>query len=73
MVQEDIVIDREGIIKLNLDNKVKVNLKLDKNLREKFLSAVKNNGGGSMQTVLEAFVQAYIDNPDKFKIKMEVI
>ena len=72
MVQSDIVIDGE-ISKVNGDGKAKVNLKLDKQLRGDFLEAVKNNRGGSMQTVLEAFVRAYINNPNKFKIKMEVV
>ena len=54
------------------NGKVKVNLKLDRTVRQDFSTTTKNNGG-SMQTVLEAFVNAYISNPKRFKIKMEVV
>ncbi len=48
-----------------------INLKLTDCVHKNFLSTVKKNGE-TMQSVLSAFVISYIDNPLRFKIKMEV-
>ena len=48
-----------------------VNLKLPEQLHEEFLLSVKARGG-TMQSVLAAFVMAYVENPEKFLITMEV-
>lgn len=49
-----------------------VNLKLPEQLHEDFLLSVKARGG-TMQSVLAAFVIAYVESPDKFQITMEVV
>ena len=46
--------------------------KLPEKLREDF-KKITHNQGTSMQAVLSAFSQFYVDNPDKFKIKMEIV
>jgi len=48
------------------------NLKLSDDTRRKFKS-VAHNKGVTMQAILSAFTESFIDDPDKFKIKMEVI
>ena len=45
-------------------------LKLEDDTRSRFREAVK--GHGTMQSVLAAFVESYIDGPDNFKLKLEV-
>lgn len=47
------------------------NLKLVESVRKKFKSTA-HQYGTTMQSVLSAFVEAYITTPGKFKIKMEV-
>lgn len=47
------------------------NLKLRESVRKKF-KAIAHNHGISMQAILSAFIESYIANPDKYKIKMEV-
>ena len=49
-----------------------VNLKLPEQLHKEFLSAVKVRGG-TMQSVLAAFVMSYVEDPDHFQIKLEVV
>jgi predicted DNA-binding protein len=48
-----------------------VNLKLPKDIKEQF-KRISHDKGTSMQNLLLAFVNAYIENPEKFKIKMEI-
>lgn len=48
-----------------------INLKLPQETHEKFHERVKESGG-TMQSILAAFVMSYIENPEQFKIKMEV-
>jgi predicted DNA-binding protein len=48
-----------------------VNLKLPKEVKERF-KEITHNKNTSMQNLLLAFVNAYIENPEKFKIKMEI-
>jgi len=46
------------------------------NLRESTKGDFKKNTksrGTNMQTVLAAFVESYNDNPDKFRLTMEVV
>ena len=47
------------------------NLKLAEKKRKTF-KAIAHNNGTSMQAVLSAFVDSYIENPDKFQIRMLV-
>lgn len=49
----------------------KINLKLNKEVRDTFHEIVKEKGL-SMQAVLESFVKEYNKDPNKFLIKMEV-
>jgi len=46
--------------------------KLKKSVRRDFKQKAKDNGS-NMQAVLGAFVESYIENPERFKIKMEVV
>lgn len=48
-----------------------INLKLPQDTHEKFHEKVKESGS-TMQSVLAAFVASYIENPEQFKIKLEV-
>lgn len=52
-----------------------INLKLTKTRRDEFKNAVKKTGvlGMSMQSVLLAFVESYIDDPDKFQIQIRML
>lgn len=54
------------------DNIVTVNLKYDRETRAKFKNTIKKQGHKSMQLVLSAFTNAYIENPDQFCIKLGV-
>ena len=47
------------------------NLKLPENIRENF-KRITHDRGTTMQTVLAAFAESYVLNPDKYKIKMEI-
>jgi len=49
-----------------------VNLKLPDDVHGKFHTLVKESGG-TMQSVLAAFVESYVEDPDNFKIKLEVV
>ena len=49
-----------------------INLKLPEDVRIHFHEAVKRHGV-TMQSVLSAFVMSYIDSPENFKFKMEVV
>ena len=46
-------------------------LKLDKKDRED-LKRVSRENNTTMQSVLSAFVKSYIENPDRFKIKVNM-
>jgi hypothetical protein len=46
--------------------------KLKKSVRRNFKQTARSNGS-NMQAVLNAFVESYIDDPKKFRIKMEVV
>lgn len=48
------------------------NLKLSNDIRKKFKD-VTHDRGTTMQAVLSAFTESFLENPDKFKIKMEII
>ena len=47
------------------------NLQIDDDLKAKFASAADAKGY-TMKTVLISFIKAYVENPDRFEIKMEV-
>ena len=47
------------------------NLKLKEDVRKDFKKTTHDRGT-TMQTVLSAFTETYIENPDKFIIKMEM-
>ena len=47
------------------------NLKLDREVRDAFKKATRERHV-SMQSVLSSFVDFYIENPDRIKLKMEV-
>jgi len=47
------------------------NLKLQDSVRARFKN-ITHERGISMQTALAAFVEAYISDPNKFKIKIEI-
>ena len=53
------------------DNQVVFNFKLPRDRREKLKQTTRERGL-TMQSVLSAFVESYIQNPDSFKVKMEV-
>jgi hypothetical protein len=53
------------------DKNTMFNLKLRASIRKKFKNAAHYNGT-TMQAVLAAFVESYIESPGKFRIKMEV-
>jgi len=56
--------------KINEKNIVSTfNLKLTDDARKSFKDIAHKNGT-SMQTVLSSFVDSYIENPDKFQIRM---
>jgi len=48
------------------------NLKLSENIRRDFKN-IAHRRGTTMQAILSAFTESFIDNPDKFRIKMEII
>ena len=48
------------------------NLKLPEITKDNF-KKITHDRGTTMQTVLAAFAESYVTNPDKFKIKMEII
>jgi len=48
-----------------------INLKLPEELHIRFHEAARE-GGNTMQLILSAFVSAYVEDPEKYKIKMEV-
>ena len=48
------------------------NLKLPEITKDNF-KRITHDRGMTMQTVLAAFAESYISDPEKFKIKMEVI
>jgi hypothetical protein len=48
-----------------------INLKLPLDTHKGFYKASRGNGA-TMQAVLAAFVAAYIEHPEYFKIKLEV-
>jgi len=48
------------------------NLKLSEDIRSKFKD-VAHERGTTMQAILSAFTESFIDDPDKFRIKMEVV
>jgi hypothetical protein len=47
------------------------NLKLKETIRKDFKKTTHNRGT-TMQAVLSAFTETYIESPDKFIIKMEI-
>lgn len=51
---------------------VTVNLKLTRIKRRKFKQTAKDQGHKTMQLVLSAFTNAYIENPNQFCIKLGV-
>ena len=53
------------------DKNTMFNLKLRASVRKKFKYTAHDNGT-TMQAVLSAFVESYVENPGKFRIKMEV-
>jgi len=53
-------------------NMLPFNLKLPENTKDNF-KKITHERGVTMQTVLAAFAESYISDPDKFKIKVEVI
>lgn len=48
------------------------NLKLPEDTKSNF-KKITHNRGMTMQTVLAAFAESYVSDPDKFKIKVEII
>lgn len=48
------------------------NLKLPENTRMEF-KRVAHRRGTTMQAVLSAFTESFVENPEKFKIKMEIV
>ncbi len=48
------------------------NLKLPENTRKKFKN-VTHDRGTTMQAVLSAFTESFVESPEKFKIKMEIV
>jgi len=53
------------------NNKVVLNLKMPDEKRNRFKRVAKDNGM-TMQSVLSAFVEFYIKNPEIFKMKLEL-
>jgi len=51
---------------------VTVNLKLSRETRNSFKKTAKGHGHKTMQLVLSAFTDAYIENPDQFYIKTKL-
>lgn len=49
-----------------------INLKIRGDAKVEFLR-ITHERHTTMQDVLSAFVDSYVDNPDKFRIKMEVV
>jgi len=47
------------------------NLKLQEHVREKFKN-ITHKKGITMQTALSAFVESYISDPERYRIRMEV-
>ena len=56
----------------NGNNMTTFNLKLRENIRKEFKS-MTHSQGTTMQAVLSAFAESFIENPEKFKIKMEIV
>ena len=54
------------------NNMTTFNLKLPKSVRKDFKN-ITHDRGTTMQAVLSAFTESFVENPDKFKIKMEVV
>lgn len=48
------------------------NLKLPKDTRRKF-KGITHDRGTTMQAVLSAFTESFVEDPSKFKIKMEIV
>jgi len=55
-----------------INNMTTFNLKLPENIRRKFKD-ITHDRGTTMQAVLFAFTESFIESPDKFKIKMEIM
>ena len=55
------------------DNKMTTfNLKLQEGTRRDF-KKITHDRGTTMQAVLAALTESYVENPDKFKVKMEIM
>ena len=48
------------------------NLKLPEDIRRKF-KKVTHDRATTMQAVSLAFIESFVENPEKFKIKMEIV
>jgi hypothetical protein len=55
-----------------LDTTVPYNLKLKKSVRDD-MKRQTHKRGTSIQSVLSAFCESYLNDPDKFTIKLEVL
>lgn len=59
------------ILSYTLSHMATINLKLKDDIHELFHEVAKQRGS-TMQGVLSAFVESYVNNPSHFVIKMEV-
>ncbi len=56
---------RRGAVVPAAGNKVRITIRLDRDLVEWFKSKVDANGGGNYQTLLNKALRAYIERDDK--------
>lgn len=55
-----------------MDEQVVFMLKIGRLTRDRF-KEITHIKGGTMQSILSAFIESYVDNPDNYRLKLEVI
>jgi len=56
---------RRGVVVFPTGNKVRITIRLDRDIVEWFKAKVERHGGGSYQTLLNDALRSYIDHHDQ--------